>query len=312
MIPILAEATWRTLAPGQVCRILAVDPVSGSRRVILESHHVAFESPNWTPDGEWIVVNAAGALYRVPAAGGGTAVRIASGNVVDNNNDHLVSRDGTTIYTSSETTGHIFSVPLGGGDPVQVSPDRDGVFGYFLQGQSPSGDVLAFTGAERRNGSEFVSGLFLLDHATSAVTRLTSWAEDSVGCDWSPDGEWLYFSSELGADIAGHTQIHRMRPDGTGIERLTDDERVNWFPKVSPDGSRIVYLSFPPGTVGHETDVQVIIRSMGPGGGDQQDVVHFTGGQGTLNMNSWAPDSTEFACVAFEMGSTAELEGTTE
>lgn len=299
MIPILTEATWRTLAPGQVCRILAVDPVTGDSRTILESHDVAFEAPNWTPDGRWIVVNAAGALYRAPAAGG-EAVRIDSGALDDSNNDHLVSRDGTTIYSSSETTGHLFAVPLEGGEAVRVSPDRDGVFGYFLQGQSPDGGTLAFTGAERRDGRDFVSGLFLLDLATSAVSRLSAWTDDSVGCDWSPDGDWLYFSSELGAVAPGHTQIHRMRPDGSGVERLTDDERVNWFPKISPDGRRLVSLSFPPGTIGHESDIPVVIRTMTPDGHDQRDLIALTGGQGTLNMNSWAPGSTEFACVSYE------------
>lgn len=304
MIPILQKARWRSLAPGQVCRVVVIDPRTGSQRTVLESTSTAFESPNWTPDGEWIVVNAAGSLYRVPAEGG-TARMIPSGGLDDSNNDHLVSRDGKTIFSSSETTGHLFAVPFEGGEPLRVSPDRDGVFGYFLQGQSPSGSVLSFTGAEQRDGSAFVSGLFLLDLPTSEVTRLSSWPEDSVGCDWSPDGEWLYFSSELGADAVGHAQIHRMRPDGSGVERLTDDERVNWFPKMSPDGKTIVYLSFPAGTVGHESDVDVVVRSMSPEGRGRRDVARFTGGQGTLNMNSWAPDSSAFACISYEQEGSA-------
>jgi len=303
VIPILTEARWRTLAPGQVCRILAVDPVTGSRRVVLESADVAFESPNWTPDGRWIIVNAAGALYRVPASGG-SATRIPSGSIDDHNNDHLVSRDGTTIFSSSETSGHLYAVPLEGGETVRVSPDRDGVFGYFLQGQSPSGSVLSFTGAERRDGHDFVSSLHVLDLETSDVVRLSPWSADSVGCDWSPDGQWLYFSSELGADSIGHAQVHRMRPDGSGVERLTDDERVNWFPKVSPDGNLVVYLSFPPATVGHASDVDVVIRSMTPDGRERRDVARFVGGQGTMNMNSWAPTSAEFACISYDTTGT--------
>ncbi|ROQ30867.1 hypothetical protein EDF46_3375 [Frondihabitans sp. PhB188] len=299
MIPILQEARWRTLGPGQVCRILVVDSVTGTTRVVHESHDVTYESPNWTPDGLSLIVNAAGRLYSVPAAGG-VPTPIASGALDDHNNDHLVSRDGTTIYSSSETTGHLFAVPVGGGEPVQVSPDRDGVFGYFLQGQSPDGGILAFTGAERRDGLDFVSGLFLLDLVSQEVTRLSSWTADSVGCDWSPD-DWLYFGSELGAAVRGHSQVYRMRPDGRGVEQLTDDERVNWFPKVSPDRSGVVYLSFPPGTVGHASDVDVIIRSMAPDGSGQRDVLRLTGGQGTLNMNSWAPSSDSFACVSYEL-----------
>ena len=90
-----------------------------------------------------------------------------------------------------------------------------------------------------------------------------------------------------------------MRPDGTGIEQLTFDERVNWFPHLSPDGTKVVYLSFPPGTTGHPANKDVILRTMSPDGADHRDVVAFFGGQGTINVNSWAPDSKRFAYVAY-------------
>lgn len=298
MIPILQAASWRTLAPGQESRILDVDVETGAVRVVASSSEIAFEAPNWSPDGRWIVVNAAGHLYRVEASGGDPE-RIDTGDLVDHNNDHLISRDGTTIYTSSETTGHLFAVPFDGGRPRRISADVPGPFGYFLQGESPDGSRLAYTGAERRDGSDFVSGLFTMAATGGDDVRLSSWPDDSVGCEWSPNGSWLYFSSELGSTTPGHSQLHRMRPDGTGGERLTDDERVNWFPKLAPAGTRLVYLSFPPGTVGHESDVDVVVRSMSPDGTDVHDVVRLRGGQGTLNVNSWAPDSRHFACCDY-------------
>jgi Tol biopolymer transport system component len=93
-----------------------------------------------------------------------------------------------------------------------------------------------------------------------------------------------------------------MRPDGTGIEQLTDDERVNWFPHLSPDGKRAVYISYPEGTLGHPPDKEVILRMMAPDGSSQRDLVAFFGGQGTINVNSWAPDSRRFAYVAYPLG----------
>lgn len=301
MIPILTEARWRTLAPGQVARLLAIDVVTGARRIVAESRELVLEAPNWSPDGSFLVVNAGGLLYRVSSTGGGTPTLIPTPGLDDHNNDHLISRDGRTIYTSSETSGHLFAVPVEGGEPRRISPDRRGVFGYFLQGESPDGTQLAFTGAERRDGRDFVSGLFVLTLADQSVVRLGDWSDDSVGCEWSPDGEWLFFSSELLSTEPGHTQIFRMPATGGAPERLTHDDRVNWFPKVAPDGSRLVYLSFPPGTVGHETDVDVILRSLALDGSEGLDVARFVGGQGTLNVNSWAPDSRHVACVEYPL-----------
>jgi TolB protein len=248
---------------------------TGSARLVFASTDLVVEAPNCTPDGRFIVFNAAGSVYRIAADGSGDPVRIDTGWLDDNNNDHLVSADGSTIYSSSEVSGALFAIPFAGGVPRQISNDRAAAFGCFLQGISPAAggdDVL-----------------------------LSSWDEDSVGCEYSPDGHWLFFTSELGASRPGHMQLYRMRVDGSDRQQLTHDERVNWFPKVAPDGRCLVYLSFPPGTRGHEANVPVIIRSMRPDGTDRRDVVHVFGGQGTLNVNSWAPDSTHFAYVDYPL-----------
>ena len=90
-----------------------------------------------------------------------------------------------------------------------------------------------------------------------------------------------------------------MRQDGSEVQQLTDDERVNWFPHCSPDGQRIAYLSYPPGTEGHTPDRAVELQIMDPDGGEMSNLVSCWGGQGTINANSWAPDSQRFAYVAY-------------
>jgi Tol biopolymer transport system component len=92
-----------------------------------------------------------------------------------------------------------------------------------------------------------------------------------------------------------------MRRDGTGVEQLTFDERVNWFPHFSPDGRQVVYLSYPAGTLGHPPDKMVILRLMTPDGHEARDLASFNGGQGTINVNSWAPDSRRFAYVSYPL-----------
>ncbi len=301
MTSIIRRADWRTLLPGQRSELRVADVATGSSSVVFVSTELVVEAPNWTPDGRFLVFNAAGSLYRIAIDGSESPVRIDTGWLDDNNNDHLVSADGSTLYCSSEVGGHLFAVPFEGGTPRQISNERPSPFGHFLQGISPDGSTIAYTGAEERDGRAFAQSLYTIPVAGGADVRISNWDEDSVGCEYSPDGEWLFFTSELGMTRPGHMQLHRMRVDGSDRERLTNDDRVNWFPKIAPDGHCLVYLSFPPGTRGHEANVPVIIRSMRPDGTDRRDVAHVFGGQGTLNVNSWAPDSTHFAYVDYPL-----------
>jgi TolB protein len=90
-----------------------------------------------------------------------------------------------------------------------------------------------------------------------------------------------------------------MALDGSAVTQLTFDERVNWFPHPSPDGERIVYISFPPGTLGHPANKDVILRALDPVSHESRDLDSFNGGQGTINVTSWAPDSRRFAYVTY-------------
>jgi len=142
--------------------------------------------------------------------------------------------------------------------------------------------------------------IFTITAAGGPDLRLTQLSVPNDGPEYSPDGKWIYFNSELAASRPGHAQIFRMRAsDGTDIEQLTFDRRVNWFPHPSPDNQTIAFLSYPEGTVGHPPDKDVQLRLMTPLGGEQRTLASFFGGQGTINVNSWAPDSQRLAFIAY-------------
>ncbi len=289
----------RSLLPGQRAELVTFDLASGAPTVILEADDV-IEAPNWTPDGKWLIFNAGGEIWRIDAEGGSLPEKIETGTIRDLNNDHVLSPDGGTIYLSNND-GHLYAVPLTGGEPRRVSNDHASPHHYYLHGISPDGLTLAYVAVEGPAGAKRIN-MFTIPAAGGPDTRLSDVDYPNDGPEYSPDGAWIYFNAERAATIPGHAQCFRMRPDGAGIEQLTFDERVNWFPHVSPDGKAVVYISYPPGTTGHPANKDVTLRLMNPDGSGQRDLVTFFGGQGTINVNSWAPDSRRFAYVAYPTG----------
>jgi Tol biopolymer transport system component len=90
-------------------------------------------------------------------------------------------------------------------------------------------------------------------------------------------------------------QIWRMKPDGTDQEQVTNDEFNNWFAHPSPDGKWLVFLSYDHNVTGHPANEPVKLRLMPLGGGPVQDLVGLFGGQGTINVPSWSPDSRQLS-----------------
>jgi TolB protein len=141
--------------------------------------------------------------------------------------------------------------------------------------------------------------LWLLDLASGAERLLGNGYSPADGPDFSPDGHSVYFNSEVASSVEGHAQLFRHDLRDGSVEQLTSDERVNWFPHPSPDGRRLVYLSYPPGTVGHPPDLPVELRLIDLPGGVPRPLVALPGGQGTINVPSWAPNGSRLAYVAY-------------
>jgi Tol biopolymer transport system component len=297
----------RKLQPGQVAQLRTIGIDGTGSAIILETPDV-IEAPNWTPDGKWLVCNSGGRLRRIAADGSRRQEDISTGTVTTVNNDHLLSPDGKTIYISA--SGRLYALPFTGGEPRRISnePPPEQRYRCALHGISPDGRTLAYVHVIETGPAELVgrADIFTVPAAGGADIQLTNTAAPDDGPEYSPDGKWIYFNSELNTKTAGHAQIYRMRADGSGVEQLTHDERVNWFPHVSPDGRWVVYLSYPAGTIKHPADKEVILRRMRPDGTAPADITAFLGGQGTINVNSWAPDSRRFAYVAYPMRASAQ------
>ncbi|GAA1924673.1 hypothetical protein GCM10009775_16220 [Microbacterium aoyamense] len=295
----------RSLAPGQVSRIRVVDPSTGSPRTVHVDHGVLFEAPNWSSGGE-LVLNGDGVLWSMPSDGSAPPRRIAIADLPELNNDHVLARDGESIFLSAND-GNIYLAPLAGGAARRVTHGPDGRF-HFLHGVSPDGGRLAYVAVRLDDGwQNAVVRTVAADGSDDRTVTVPPGPDD--GPEYSSDGEWIYFNTERFSEAPGHAQIARMRPDGTGIEQLTFDARVNWFPHLEPAGRRAVYLSFPTGTEGHPADLPVRLVIVGTD--DWTAPVHaieLFGGQGTINVDSWNPDGGAFAYVDYPQAADIDEE----
>ena len=247
------------------------------------------EAPNWSRDGEFLVINGGGQLFRVDLKTAGM-VMIDTGFASHCNNDHGISPDGAmlVISDSAEPAGsRIYTLPIGGGTPRLVQ----GASPSYWHGWSPDGETLAYV-AKRHSTFQ----VYTCPVDGGDETQITFDFDHCDGPDYSPDGQWIWFNGEK----AGSVQLWRVHPDGSGLQRMTDDERVNWFPHPSPDGKHVLYLAYEGGTKGHPADRQVELRLMPSSGGAARVLLLLNGGQGSINVPCWSPESREFAFVRYE------------
>jgi len=271
------------------CSLETVPIGSKDRRVIYHTlDHI--EAPNWSRDGSFLLFNSAGRIYRLPTKGGKPEA-IDTGLAQRCNNDHGISPDGSRLAISDQSRGGkslIYTLPITGGAPRQITT----VAPSYWHGWSADGLTLAFCG--ERNG-EF--DVYTIPVEGGEEKRLTDAKGLDDGPDYSPDGKFIYFNSER----TGSMQIWRMKADGTDQTQLTSDEFNNWFPHPSPDGKWIVFISFEAGVTGHPANHRVRLRLMPAGGGAIQELARLFGGQGTINVPSWSPDSRQVAFVSYEL-----------
>ena len=305
-------ATAADLNPTKVHSDLSVYDLESKSVRVVYSADTLWEAPNWSPDGKYLMSNSGGKLYRIAVGADAKAkpeqVSLPAG--YEANNDHGLSPDGKMLAISAQHGGaeesQVYVADANGAKPRLITPNMPSYF----HGWSPDGKWLAFVG--ERDGN---FDIYRIPMSGGKEERLTTDAGFDDGPDYSVDGKWIYINSNR----AGGWDIWRFPADGAGpgdakAERITNDAQEDWFPHPSPDGKWIAFLSFPPGTPGHDTKTHVHLRMIPATQGavaasaDVEDfsesiqtLTEFFGGQGTINVNSWSPDSKRFAFVSYRV-----------
>ncbi|KAB7732479.1 transporter [Rudanella paleaurantiibacter] len=274
------------------------DLATGQRSVI-HRDTVRFEAPNWTNDGRFLIINQGGKLYRVTLKTGRKEV-INTDFATACNNDHGLTPDGKTIIIShndkrvtSGANSRVFTLPVAGGVPRLITEQAPS----YWHGVSPDGKTLAYVGERTGTDGKRDYDIYTMPITGGTTeTRLTTEPGLDDGPDYSPDGRYIYFNSIR----SGRMQIWRMNADGSAPTQLTNDAYANWFPHPSPNGRYIVFISYveDQGSA-HPADKDVMLRLMDLQSGALRELARFRGGQGTINVPSWSPDSKKFAFVSY-------------
>ncbi|MET0310332.1 MAG: hypothetical protein ABW023_16625 [Sphingomonas sp.] len=287
--------------PAKVESTLEVMEVGGiQNRRIVRTFDGKIEAPNWTKDGKALVYNAGGRIWRVPVEGG-TPVAIETGPNIKNNNDHGISPDGSQLVISDQSEPDDLSrisVLLLAGSAKPRSLVSDPAARSYWHGWTPDGKTIAYVRVGKSDGSY---DIWTKDLAGGAARPLIVGPGVDDGPEYSPDGKWLYFNSTR----TGAMQIWRARPDGSDPEQVTRDPNFrDWFPHFSPDGKWIAFISFGLDVAlgDHPPNRDVTLRIMpADGSAPPQVLTRLFGGQGTINVPSWSPDSKSIAFVSYRM-----------
>lgn len=278
-----------------ISKLEIVDISSGQRTIVKEFPYL-IEAPNWTPDGKWLVYNCKGKLYRISPDSPKEPQEINTGYATRCNNDHVIAADGKQIAVSNspkeDGKSRIYTLPIIGGTPRLITP----VGQSYLHGWSPDGKLLSY--CAERNGNYDV---YTIPSEGGEETRLTNAEGLDDGPEFSPDGNYIWFNSVR----TGLMQVWRMKTDGSEQTQMTFDETCNsWFPHISPDGKWIIFIAYHKGDLKpgeHLANKNVELHLMPAKGGETKKLVSLFGGQGTINVNSWSPDSKRFAFVSYQI-----------
>ena len=261
---------------------------TGARSVVHRST-TRFEAPNWSRDGSHLLINQQGSLYRIPVAGG-APVKLDIGSVEGCNNDHGYSPDGTLLAISCRPSSSVYVVAAGGGTPRLLTP----LTPSYWHGWSPDGRTLAYVGS---SDGEF--DIYTMPVDGGPETRLTT----AKGLD---DGPGLHAGRavdllQLGAhrddaDLADATR--RQRPAAGDLRRAVCRLVPASLARRQVAGLRVLRRDGrgAPAVQGRG----IAADGAGPPQGQPRGCwLELFGGQGTINVPSWSPDSRRFAFVSW-------------
>lgn len=239
-----------------------------------EDHQVATDVPtaeqkygSWSPDGTKLVFTTRGGetepLYEYNLATNQSRQLFECKDPCVGDDEPVYSPDGTKVAFIRALAPFLNSDAFGGevpsdcglwvgdiltGEVMQITSnplcDRE----YFPQ-WSPDGSQFTYWRDPYANGQPAGTAVFVINTDGSNERRLTDPQMFAGDPHWSPDGEWIVFSTYPLNEfnfVPAISDLYRIHPDGTGMEQLThynSEELRATIPSYTPDGKWILFTA---------------------------------------------------------------------
>ena len=271
-----------------VSQLWSVNVSTGEKRLITKGDGV---QPHWSPHGHRIAYWARhregqSDIWTVPAraqSNAGAPVPVTNDAYLDWN--PVWSSEGNYLYFLSDRGGsrNLWR--------VRIDEESGKVLGQPEPVSLPSSHTghVSLSGNGRRIAYVQQASISNLQKAEFDPSRetivgqpvwLTQGSKQLRSPDFSPDGQWLTFTSR-----GKQEDLFIIRTDGTGLRQLTDDIHSDRWPRWSPDGKWIAFYS----TRSGKSEIWII----NPDGSGLQQLTH--GSDGEASYPVWSPDGKHLA-----------------
>ena len=287
----------RKLGPGQRTEVWVADAHGGASELVYTSDELLLEAPNWAPDGDALLLNGDGLLWRLDLEPEVALDTVSSPTYRRSTTTTSLDAPRGLIYLSAND-GHIYVAPIEGGTATRVTHDPSRY--HFLHGVSPDGETLAFVDLPRGDFSA----------SRPARPHPDARRRDQLPGGRHPAPRRTRILRRRRVDLPQHRGVRHppgpraARPDPGRRWRARAPGRLRHrrlvpAPVAGRATSPPTSASRPAPSATRPTSTSRSEWSRRPTGRAPLQVIPLFGGQGTINVNSWSPDGRRFAYVAY-------------
>ncbi|MEP7384758.1 MAG: hypothetical protein ABI910_24015, partial [Gemmatimonadota bacterium] len=246
-------------------------PRGTTREIAFTATEGTWMSVDLSPDGQWLVFDLLGHVYRMPI-GGGNATAITQSSGIAINSHPRISPDGSLIAFISDRKGqsNLWVMNADGSNPRAVFTDN------YVRAVTPAwtadGEYIVVQRSQLPNAGQPGSGGIWMYHKDggSGIEILPGKEQPASWPSLSRDGRYLYFQvTNQGSSLAGYggradflagaVQVRRMDMRSGEISSVSYGEQTQQVqassggmgaPEVSPDGKWLAFVRrIPDGTI---------------------------------------------------------------
>ena len=258
LLTLAAAATLTHASAQSAAEWDITEPRGETREIAFTTTEGTWMSVDVSPDGEWLVFDLLGHIYRMPA-GGGEAASITQNSALALNIHPVFSPDGSEIAFISDREGqnNLWIMNADGSGP------RPGFTNINIRAMepvwTPDGEYIVVRQTDMTGGGLFSYGLFMYHRDGGTGIELVPYTTEMPG--WpsvSPDGRFLYFHQFVGSILSyggqdsskGDFQIRRLELATGEVTRVTSGQSMQqgrmtsggaFAPELSPDGRFLAF-----------------------------------------------------------------------